>query len=106
MALNLYFRARPAVSTSAAAQSGAVIRLSVDEAVRMALENNLGIQAERLAPQITTLAVAQARAAYAPVLFSTFQTRNSTQPPSSFISGGSSILTTDAFSQNAGLQQF
>ena len=142
MALNLYFRARPAVSlcaalalslfvsgrgvfasgqaaapqppptdgatqtaTSPAAQTGAVVRLSVDEAVRMALENNLGIQAERLAPQITTLAVAQARAAYAPVLFSNFQTRNSTQPPSSFITGGSTILTNESFSQNGGLQQ-
>jgi outer membrane protein len=142
MPLNLYFRARPAVSlcvalaltlfvsgrgvfasgqaaapqqppaggapqtaTAAGAQSGAVIRLSVDEAVRMALENNLGIQAERLAPQITTLAVAQARAAYAPVLFSNFQTRNSTQPPSSFITGGSTILTNESFSQNGGLQQ-
>jgi outer membrane protein len=141
MALNLYFRARPAVSlcvvlaltlfvsgrgvfasgqaapqqppasgvtqaaSAAAAPSGAVVRLSVDEAVRMALENNLGIQAERLAPQITTLAVAQARAAYAPVLFSNFQTRNSTQPPSSFITGGSTILTNESFSQNGGLQQ-
>jgi outer membrane protein len=95
----------PQTATAAGAQSGAVIRLSVDEAVRMALENNLGIQAERLAPQITTLAVAQARAAYAPVLFSNFQTRNSTQPPSSFITGGSTILTNESFSQNGGLQQ-
>ena len=48
------------------------MQLSADEAVRMALENNLGIQAERLSPQINTLNVSQARAAYAPVLFSNF----------------------------------
>ena len=30
----------------------------------MALENNLGIRAEQLTPQIQTYAVAQARAAY------------------------------------------
>jgi outer membrane protein len=96
----------PQLPAAAAAGSGPVVRLSADEAVRMALENNLGIQAERLAPQINTLAVAQARAAYAPVLFSNFQKRSSTQPPSSFITGGSSILTTESFSQNGGLQQF
>ena len=86
--------------------TGAVVRLSADEAVRMALENNLGVQAERLSPRINTLQVAQARAAYAPVLFSNFLSRNSTQPPSSFVTGGTSaILTNESFSQNAGLQQ-
>ena len=40
----------------------------------MALENNLGIRAEQLNPQIQTYAVAQARAAYAPSLFSTTTT--------------------------------
>jgi outer membrane protein TolC len=86
--------------------TGPVMRLSADDAVRMALENNLGVQAERLSPQINTLNVAQARAAYAPVLFSNFLSRNSTQPPSSFVTGGtSSILTNESYSQNAGLQQ-
>jgi outer membrane protein TolC len=86
------------------APSGPVLRLGADEAVRMALENNLGIQAERLAPQINTYAVAQARAAYAPVLFSNFQTRSSTTPPGSFVSG-STNLTNESFSQNGGIQQ-
>jgi outer membrane protein TolC len=96
----------PQVPTSSSGANGPVVRLSADEAVRMALENNLGIQAERLSPQITTLNVSQARAAYAPVLFSNFQTRNSTQPPSSFVTGGSAdILTNESFSQDAGLQQ-
>jgi outer membrane protein len=93
------------VARPAAPQAGATIRLTADEAVRMALENNLGIQAERLAPQINTFAVAQARAAYAPILFSRFQTRNSTQPPSSFITGGSETLTSESFSQNGGFGQ-
>ena len=67
------------------------MRLTADEAVRLAMENNLGIQAERMNPQISTLDVSQARAVYAPVFFTTFNTRSSTQPPSSFITGGSSI---------------
>ena len=96
----------PQIPVSTSTASGATMQLSADEAVRMALENNLGIQAERLSPQINTLNVSQARAAYAPVLFSNFLGRNSTQPPSSFITGGSSsILTNETISQNAGLQQ-
>jgi len=90
---------------AAAAQTGPVSRLSADEAVRMALENNLGIQAERLSPQINTFAVAGARAAYAPVLFSNFLNRNSTQPPSTFISGSGSLLTTESLTQDGGLAQ-
>jgi outer membrane protein len=90
---------------AAAGQTGPVSRLSADEAVRMALENNLGIQAERLSPQINTFAVAGARAAYAPVLFSNFFNRNSTQPPSTFITGSGSLLTTESLTQDGGLAQ-
>src|SRR5512145_224128 len=46
-------------------------KITADEAVRLALENNLGIQAERLGPEIGTIAVAQARAVYTPSLIST-----------------------------------
>jgi outer membrane protein TolC len=81
------------------------MRLTADDAVRMALENNLGIQAERLSPEINTYNVAQARAAYAPTLFSNFNTRSSTQPPSSFITGGSAILTSESIRQDGGIQQ-
>jgi len=95
----------PPVSATTAAQTGPVTRLSADEAVRMALENNLGIQAERLSPQINTFAVAGARAAYAPVLFSNFFNRNSTQPPSTFITGSGSLLTTESLTQDGGLAQ-
>ena len=90
---------------AAAGQTGPVSRISADEAVRMALENNLGIQAERLSPQINTFAVAGARAAYAPVLFSNFFNRNSTQPPSTFITGSGSLLTTESLTQDGGLAQ-
>ncbi|MEO8523006.1 MAG: hypothetical protein ABI603_16700, partial [Acidobacteriota bacterium] len=46
----------PAAPTAAPpAASGPQFQLTADEAVRMALENNLGIRAERLSPQIQTL---------------------------------------------------
>ena len=85
---------------------GSVTKITADEAVRLALENNLGIQAERLGPQIGTLAVAQAQAVYAPNIISTTSTRRSTTPPDSFLSGGEDIITDESVRTNAGLQQF
>ncbi len=35
-----------------------MLKVTPDEAVRMALENNLGVQADRLGPQIQTYGVA------------------------------------------------
>jgi outer membrane protein TolC len=87
------------------AATGPVLQLSADEAVRMALENNLGIQAERLGPEIGTLGIAEAKAAYALTLISTTTSRSSTQPPSSFLTGSASIITDESFRTNAGLAQ-
>ena len=56
----------PAPQQAATTPPGSVTRLSIDDAVRLALENNLGIQSERLGPEIGTLAVAQARTVLPP----------------------------------------
>ena len=95
----------PSTQTAQPPATGPTLRVTAEEAVRLALENNLGIQAERLAPEITTLQIAQAQAAYAPNFFSNLATRSSTQPPSSFITGAGSLLTNESFSTNGGLQQ-
>jgi outer membrane protein TolC len=100
----------PAVQAPAAAAApnaqGTSLGITPDEAVRLALQNNLGIQAERLAPQIQTYLVSQARAAYAPNLFSVTTKRNSTSPPDFLTSGGVSNATTSQRTQtNVGLQQ-
>ena len=81
--------------------------LAIDEAVKMALENNLGVQAEKLNPQIQVLGIARANAAYAPTLFSTLNRRNSTSPPTDFnISGTGDLITTNgSFTTQAGVQQ-
>src|SRR5688500_10267852 len=83
----------PVAQPQPLAPAGSVTKLTADEAVRLALENNLGLQAERLGPQIGTLAVAQARAVYTPSVISTTSTRRSTTPPDSFLSGGDDIIT-------------
>lgn len=97
----------PAAPTTQGApvSAGPVLRLTAEEAVRMALENNLGVQAERLGPEISTLAIAQARAAYSPNLLSSAATRSSTQPPSSFLTGTAEIITDDSVRTSAGLAQ-
>jgi outer membrane protein len=79
--------------------------ISIDEAVKMALENNLGIQIEKLNPQIQVLGISRAASAYAPTLISTLSRRNSTAPPTDFLSTGVAVVTAGNFSTTAGVQQ-
>jgi outer membrane protein TolC len=82
-----------------------VLRISADDAVKMALENNLGLRADRLGPQIETYGVASARAAYGFTLGSSTTTRSSTAPSDNFITGASSTLTNESFRTQGGLGQ-
>jgi len=86
-------------------RTGPVRRLTADEAVSMALEQNLGLRAERLNPQIQDLGVAQARAAFTPSLFSTIRTSSSQSPSSSFLSGSAQTIIGDRFTSNLGVRQ-
>jgi len=81
--------------------------LTISDAVRMALENNLGIQTEKLNPQIQVLGIARASAAYAPSLFSTLNRRSSTSPPTDFNTTGTGqlISTSGTSSAQGGVQQ-
>ena len=80
--------------------------VSIEEAVRMALENNLGIQIEKLNPQIQVLGVTQARAVYTPFLLTGLSRGSSTSPPTDFTTSGSQEISTSAsFGSNGGVQQ-
>ena len=93
-------------ATAAPQPAGPELRLTVDEAVRLALENNLAVRAEKLGPQIGTYGVAQARAIYNPSLFSTSTKRESTSPPDFLASGGVAASTTsDRIETNVGVRQ-
>lgn len=87
------------------AQTGPVRRLTADEAVTLALEQNLGLRAERLGPQIQDLNVVQARSAFTPGFFSTIRTSNNQQPSSSFLAGTAQTITDERFTSNVGLEQ-
>jgi HAE1 family hydrophobic/amphiphilic exporter-1 len=99
-----------AASAQQPAQSDAdgrpVRRLTADEAVKLAIENNLGIQVSRLDPQIEDLNVAAARGVWAPAVNTVFQ-NNSIQRPSANIFTGSqeANFKQDNFTSNFGIQQ-
>jgi len=65
--------AAPAQAAQAAARELVTMRITAEEAVRLAAENNLGIQIERYNPQIQEVSVSQARAAWVPSLVSSFE---------------------------------
>ena len=99
---------QPLTSASPAPQgsSGPQLPITADEAVRMAIENNLGLQTERLSPQIQSLALARAEGIYAPSLFSNFQRTSATAPPTDFLSIGTDAATSAGLVTDGGLQQF
>ena len=87
-------------STSA---NGPVRRLSVDDAVKLALEQNLGIQIQRIDPQIQDLGIAQSRSFWSPQFSSSLTSNSTSQPATSAIVPS---YTNDTFSTGVGLSQF
>ena len=82
---------------AATGQTGITKRLSVDEAVALALEQNLNLQVQRLDPELQDLTIAQVKTAWTPLVSSTFSNRSSTSPVSSFFAGAENQLTNDNF---------
>ncbi len=87
--------------------TGPVLRLSVEEAVTLSLEQNLGIRADRLTPQIADMGVASAASAWTPNFNTRFQSQSISSPTDSFLTGTASdsaqtdrVFTTVGVSQN------
>jgi len=87
------------------ARSGPVRQLSADEAVRLALEQNLGIQIQRFNPQIQDVAISQAKAYWAPSLTSSLTNNRQDSPPTSIFSGGQTKVVDGRFSTLFGVSQ-
>lgn len=75
--------------------SALVMRISADDAVRLAAENNLGIRVEQFNPQIRDLSILQAEGAWAPALTGSVLARSSRNPSNSFLSGAVGDSTTE-----------
>ena len=103
---SVFAQAPQSSSAQLAASAPQVRRLTVDEAVGLALENNLGIRIARIDPQIQDLNVLGARAGWAPSFSSTFQSNSSDAPNQNFLAGAQGGKTSnDQFNSNLGLLQ-
>ena len=96
-----------AFATTAAAQTAqptpTTLPLTVDEAVRMAVDHNLDLGAERLDPQISDTKVAAAAGAFTPSFNTGVQRNNQLQPPTNFLLP--TATRTDAVTSTVGVAQ-
>src|SRR5258708_39294293 len=72
---------------SAAGDNRPVVRLTLEDSVKLALDRNLDIAVQRLNPEINDIAVASIKAAYHPALTSTLATQSTTTPANSTLAG-------------------
>jgi outer membrane protein TolC len=86
---------------------GAVVALTLDDAVTLALERNLDIAVQRLNPQLQDIAVASARAFYSPTLTSTVsQSENNNAPTSQLqVSQGGGGVSNQTLTYDGGFVQ-
>jgi outer membrane protein len=96
---------RAAAARSVPEPGEVVRRISIDEAVKLAMEQNLGIRIQRFDPGIQDTGVALARSSWAPA-FTTTVSKNSNQSPNvSLLSGTQASVTTGTFAAGATLTQ-
>jgi HAE1 family hydrophobic/amphiphilic exporter-1 len=86
------------------AAAGEVLKLTRDEAVRMAIENNPDLAVTRFEPGVNDARVSAARAVFLPT-FNSSVLRNSNQIPPANLFSGESGIQTDYWSGEAGLSQ-
>jgi outer membrane protein TolC len=89
------------------ATEGPTVPLSLDEAVKLALERNLEIRVQRLNPELQDIALASARAFYAPSLTSAINRSSQVGTPSNQLqlSGTGRGVTQDQFTYNGSVTQ-
>jgi outer membrane protein len=77
-------------------------RLSITDAVELALKQNADLEVVRIAPLIQDENIAQARSAWAPAFNTLFQGNNQNNPVNSFLSGGQTKVTNTQATYNFG----
>jgi outer membrane protein TolC len=89
---------------AAASTAARTVDLKVDDAVRLALEQNLDIAVERINPQTFDLSLASLRGAYRPTVTSTLGLNNTVNLPTSQLTGGQRVEN-DTNTYNFGMTQ-
>jgi outer membrane protein TolC len=95
----------PSAAAAQTAPASSVRRLTLDEAVRLALEQNLGIRVDQFDPQIQDLAISQARTGWVPNITSSLLNNSQNNPSTSALSGGQTKITDNRFSTQFGVNQ-
>ena len=96
--------AAAALGATASAQTApATLRLTADEAVKMALEHNIDLNVDRLDPQISDTRVAAAAGAFKPTFNTSVQRNSQVQPPANFLFP--IATSSDVVNSSAGLAQ-
>jgi outer membrane protein TolC len=85
-------------------QTRAVIRLTLEDAVKFALDRNLDIAVQRLNPEINDIAIASVRSVYHPALTSTLSAAALNQLPTSQLIGGTNVIQ-ETQTYNGGVAQ-
>ncbi|WP_239491589.1 TolC family protein [Luteitalea sp. TBR-22] len=96
----------PAVSTQPMAATGPVRRVKLDEAVTMALEQNVALQVQKMNPGISELDVAQAYGTWLPALTSQLFFQSLEQPVNTLLQGNAQSFQQDQVFGNFGVEQF
>jgi outer membrane protein len=104
-AATLAAAAQAATQDAAQPPAGSVRRLTMDDAVRLALEQNLGIRIQRIDPQIQDVGVMQAKSFWAPSLSSGISRTIQTQQATSALSGSLTSIDNTNFGAQVGLNQ-
>ncbi|HEU5258814.1 MAG TPA: efflux RND transporter permease subunit [Vicinamibacterales bacterium] len=73
------------------------LRLTLDEAVRRAVENNPDLAIVRLGTEVEAARVGESRGAFAPVFSTTVGRSNNVTPPSNFLLGDQGVNIGDSF---------
>jgi outer membrane protein len=95
-----------AAAQTAAQQPAETVRpISIDEALRLALEQNLGIQIQRLDPQIQDVGIAQAKSFWSPQLSSTLSRQSQSLASTSQLSGAVRSTDNGMFATGLGISQ-
>jgi outer membrane protein TolC len=89
--------------TAQEAPGATSVPLTLEDAVRRAIDNNLEIAVERLNPQTFDFTLASFRANYKPVATSTFGRRDNVRPPTNLLNPGAPNVTTMTY--NSGITQ-
>jgi len=103
-ALARYAEGLQAQTQPALPGDGNAYALTLDDAVKRAMENNLDIAVERLNPQTFDLTIAGLLASYHPTATSRIGQQNMVRLPSSLLNGGTRV-NNDTMTYNAGLAQ-